>query len=129
MYSRLAEGEVFLNDSGMEAGIQNTVLPTFAAQWDADLIFPVLADRVRRQLLIALARQGGQSATALCGAAHRRLDCTLKHLTAMRSAGLVVMKPDTQDRRRQLYSLTASVPLMKTPDGMVIDFGFCLIRL
>ena len=32
----------------MEAGIQNAVPPTFAAQWDADLIFPVLADRVRR---------------------------------------------------------------------------------
>lgn len=113
----------------MESGIQNSVSPTFAVQWDEDLIFPVLADPVRRRLLIALARKGGQPATTLCNVSHRRLDCTLKHLGSLRTAGLVVMKPDTQDRRRQLYSLTASVPLMNTPTGLVIDFGFCLIRL
>ena len=113
----------------METGNQNAISPTFAAQWDPDFIFPALADPVRRQLLFALARQGNQPASSLCAVSHRRLDCTLKHLSALRSAGLIVMKPDTQDRRRQLYSLTASLPLMNTPSGKVIDFGFCLIRL
>jgi hypothetical protein len=56
------------------------------------------------------------------------LDATLKHLTAMRSAGLLVIAPDPTDGRRMLYSLAPSVPVVKSPEGIVIDFGFCLLR-
>jgi hypothetical protein len=56
------------------------------------------------------------------------LDATLKHLTAMRSAGLLVVTPDPTDGRRMLYSLAPSVPVVKSPEGIAIDFGFCLLR-
>jgi hypothetical protein len=64
----------------------------------------------------------------LRGATGLRLDATLKHLTAMRSAGLLVTMPDPTDGRRMLYSLSPSVPVVKSPEGITIDFGFCLLR-
>ena len=100
-----------------------------APRWEPDLIFPVLADPVRRGLLLALARDGAAPAARLGTAVGRRLDATLKHLVAMRRAGLLVMAPDPADRRRQLYSLSPSVPLAATASGRVVDFGFCLLRL
>lgn len=100
-----------------------------AGSWNPDLIFSVLADPVRRNLLRAIAHGGGQPASVLCGASRRRLDATLKHLVAMRAAGLLVIAPDPVDGRRMLYSLAPTVPLVKTPEGgAVLDFGFVAVR-
>jgi DNA-binding transcriptional ArsR family regulator len=100
-----------------------------AGQWNPDLIFAVLADPVRRNLLRSLAHSGGKPASVLRGASARRLDATLKHLVAMRAAGLLVTAPDPVDGRRQLYSLAPTVPLVKTPEGgAVLDFGFVAVR-
>jgi hypothetical protein len=97
--------------------------------WSPDLIFDVLADAGRRQLLVALAKGGGQPASALCGATRRRLDATLKQLTALRESGLLVTGPDPADGRRQLYWLAPGVPVSRTPDGgVVLDFGFVAVR-
>ncbi|MCX7825809.1 MAG: helix-turn-helix domain-containing protein [Verrucomicrobiae bacterium] len=99
-------------------------------QWNPDLIFSILAEPARRHLLLALAHGKPAPATALQGATQLRLDATLKHLTAMRSAGLLMTSPDPQDGRRTLYTLAPSVPVKKTPEGgTVIDFGFVLLRL
>jgi DNA-binding transcriptional ArsR family regulator len=100
-----------------------------AISWNPDLIFSVLADPARRKVLLALARGGPKAGAVLKTSAGRRLDATLKHLAAMRSAGLVVVLPNPEDGRRQLYGLAPSVPLVKTEAGNVIDFGFCLLRL
>ncbi len=100
-----------------------------APAWKPDLIFSVLAEPARRNVLLAMARSGPQTGSVLKNAAGRRLDATLKHLAAMRSAGLVVVHPNPADGRRQLYGLSPSVPLVKTESGNVIDFGFCLLRL
>jgi DNA-binding transcriptional ArsR family regulator len=101
-----------------------------SAGWNEDLIFSLLADPVRRRLLLNLARCGvGQAASQLNGGVGRRLDATLKHLTALRNAGLLVTQPDKVDARRMLYSLSPAVPLVKTETGSVIDFGFCSLRL
>jgi DNA-binding transcriptional ArsR family regulator len=59
----------------------------------------------------------------------RRLDATLKHLIALRAAGLVVTRPDPVDGRRMLYSLAPTVPVVKTDKGAVMDFGCCVVRL
>jgi hypothetical protein len=40
-----------------------------------------------------------------------------------------VTQPDKVDARRMLYSLSPTVPLVKTETGGVIDFGFCSLRL
>ena len=101
-----------------------------SAGWNEDLIFSLLSDPVRRRLLLNLARCGvGQAASQLNGGVGRRLDATLKHLTALRNAGLLVTQPDKVDARRMLYSLSPAVPLVKTETGSVIDFGFCSLRL
>ena len=54
-------------------------------------------------------------------------DATLKHLTTLRDAGLLLTAPDPQDKRRTLYRLAPSVPVVKTETGMAIDFGFCVL--
>lgn len=100
-----------------------------ASSCDPDLIFPMLADPVRRRLLLAVARNGGQPASVLKDGVGRRLDATLKQLKAMLDAGLLVATPDRVDKRRMLYALAPSVPVVKTETGAVIDFGFCLLRL
>ncbi len=111
----------------------NTQPPTTVpatGQWNPDLIFSVLAEPARRHVLLSLAGGKPKAATDLQGATRLRLDATLKHLSAMRSAGLLVTSPDRTDGRRTLYSLAPSVPVQKTPEGrIVIDFGFCMLRL
>ena len=99
------------------------------APWNPDEIFPVLADPARRRLLLALARGGPQAGALLMHTVGKRLSATVKHLTAMRAAGLLVMETDPADGRRMRYGLSPAVPLMKTGTGAVIDFGFCLLRL
>ncbi len=47
----------------------------------------------------------------------------------MRSEGLLVVKPDPTDARRQLYSLVPAIPVVTTESGQVINFGFCMVRL
>jgi DNA-binding transcriptional ArsR family regulator len=98
------------------------------AQWKPDKVFSVLAEPARRAILRSLATGTPKSASQLRGATGLRLDATLKHLSAMRSAGLLVTTPDSVDGRRMLYSLSPSVPVVKTPEGAAIDFGFCLLR-
>ena len=99
-----------------------------AAAWNEDLIYSMLADPVRRQLLLTLAQNGGQPASGLMSGVGRRLDATLKQLTTLREAGLLVTTPDRVDKRRVLYSLAPSVPVVKTETGVTIDFGFCQLR-
>lgn len=103
--------------------------PPPAPAWDPEVIFPVLADPVRRRLLLSLARGAVSPASVLKGGVGRRLDATLKHLIAMRAAGLVVTRPDPADGRRMLYSLAPAVPVVKTDKGAVMDFGCCVVRL
>ena len=103
-------------------------VPNFP-QWNPDVIFPVLADPARRRLLLALARGGPQAGALLMHGVGKRLSATVKHLTAMRAAGLLVMESDPLDGRRMRYALSPAVPLVKTETGAVIEFGFCLLRL
>lgn len=100
-----------------------------APTWNEDAVYAMLADPVRRRVLLAVARNGGQPASVLMGSAGRRLDATLKHLTALRTAGLLVTTPDRTDGRRLLYALAPTVPFAKTETGAVLDFGFLLVRL
>jgi DNA-binding transcriptional ArsR family regulator len=125
----LARWRPFLKDAGMPDTAPPPVPVPNVSPWDADKIFLMLVEPARRRILAALASGNAQPATSLKGCTRLRLDATFKHLTAMRKAGLLVMKPDQTDGRRMLYSLAPSVPVVKTETGAVIDFGFCLIRL
>ena len=95
---------------------------------DADTVFASLGDRTRRRLLLALSDGQPRRATALTPASGKRFDATLKHLIALRNAGLIVAAPDPADSRRQRYALAPSVNVAQTPEGRTMDFGYCLVR-
>lgn len=109
--------------------MSDATLPVNPVSWDPDLIYWALAEPPRRQILLALASRGPQPAGDLLGATRRRLDATLKHLQTLRSAGLVTRQENSRDGRKYLYALTPQVPLAKTDKGVVLDFGFLLVRL
>ncbi|MCX6901785.1 MAG: MarR family winged helix-turn-helix transcriptional regulator [Verrucomicrobia bacterium] len=101
-----------------------------SGRWKPDEIFSTLALPPRRRVLLALAHGKASTATGMEGASKLRLDATLKHLTALRKAGMLLTSPDPTDARQTLYMLAPSVPVKKTPEGgTVIDFGFVLLRL
>lgn len=94
----------------------------------ADTVYAALGDPTRRRLLQILADGQGRTATVLAGNVGKRLDATLKHLVALRGAGLVVTAENPQDGRRQLYHLSPAIPATKTERGWELDFGYCLVR-
>lgn len=93
-----------------------------------DTLYAVLGDPTRRRLLQLLADGRASTATALAGNVGKRLDATLKHLVALRAAGLVITQENPQDRRRLLYRLPPAIHTAKTEHGWVIDFWHCLVR-
>lgn len=95
----------------------------------ADTVFAALGEPTRRRILVALFDRQPRTATVLARAAGKRLDATLKHLFALRNAGLIVAEQDRVDGRRQAYQLAPSVKVAETPEGRTMDFGYCLIRL
>ncbi|MDB6026390.1 MAG: hypothetical protein JWM68_2613 [Verrucomicrobiales bacterium] len=94
--------------------------------WDEDLIYHVLNHKFRRSLLLCLARGGPRPASQLGGI---KLGSTIKQLVEMIEAGLVVKSPNPKDGRQPIYGLVPAVPVVKTETGVVIDFGFCVVRL
>jgi len=56
-------------------------------------------------------------------------DRTFKHLVLLVKAGLLVTAPDPNDGRKTRYGLSPKVPVTKTADGVVLDFGCCVVRL
>ena len=94
----------------------------------ADTVYAALGDPTRRRLLQILAHGQGRTATALAGSVNKQLDATLKHLTHLRGAGLVVTAENPQDGRRLLYRLAPAIPVTKTERGWEMDFGYWLVR-
>jgi DNA-binding transcriptional ArsR family regulator len=96
---------------------------------DADTVFATLGEPSRRRLLVALFDGQPRTGTVLARAINKRLSATLKHLGALRDAGLLVTEQDKVDGRRQAYRLAPSVKLATTAEGRTMDFGYCLIRV
>ena len=94
----------------------------------ADTVHAALGDPTRRRLLQILADGQGRTATVLAGNVGKRLDATLKHLVALRNAGLIVASQDATDGRRQAYTLAPSIIVTDSPAGKTMDFGYCLVR-
>ncbi len=94
----------------------------------ADTVYAALGDPTRRRLLQILAHGKGYTATVLASNVGKRLDATLKHLVALRGAGLVITAENPQDGRRFLYHLAPGIPVTKTDAGWEMDFGYCLVR-
>jgi len=94
----------------------------------ADTVYAALGDPTRRRLLQILADGQGRTASVLAGGVGKRLDATLKHLVALRGAGLVITAENPQDGYRLLYHLAPAIPATKTERGWEMDFGYCLVR-
>ena len=97
--------------------------------WDQDAVYMMLGDPRRRKMLRALAEKASQRAWDLAPSGIHSMDNERKHLVQLRAAGLVVMKPDERDARRQLYSLAPILPVRTTEAGYTFDFGFCSVTL
>src|SRR4051812_13984310 len=98
-------------------------------EFDAEVIFPIVADATRRQLLARLAAGKSLAASQMAPGASRRLDAVLKHLAALRAAGLILINADTADRRRQLYTLSPAVTVRTVAGRLELDFGCCVVRM
>ena len=97
---------------------------------DQNLIYAALGDPVRRRLLQILADGTPRTVGGLAPSVARTPDCTLKHLTALRDATLILTQPNPADSRRQLYILTPNVKVTKTETGVrEIDFGCVVMRV
>ena len=97
--------------------------------WKPDEVFSILAEPARRRLLCMIASGQSLPATGLQGASRLRLDATLKHLVALKKAGMVTTAPDPSDGRRMLYGLSPNMSVVTTAEGRALDFGCCLVRL
>ncbi len=94
----------------------------------ADTVFAALGDSTRRRILLAMADGKPRTATAVTSFSGKRFDATLKHLIALRNAGLIVAFQDAVDGRRQAYTLAPSTIVTDAPEGKTMDFGYCLVR-
>lgn len=104
--------------------------PAVPATRSADQLFAALGDPVRRRILLILSDGRLRTASELKISANRKLDATLKHLVALRAAGLVVTRENPADGRRQLYTLAPGVVSRPSATGgREIDFGPCVVRL
>ncbi len=95
---------------------------------DADTVFAALSERTRRRILLAMADGKPRTATAVAGLSGKKFDATLKHLIALRNAGLIVAAQDAVDGRRQAYTLAPSLIVTDAPEGKTMDFGYCVVR-
>ncbi|MDB6025430.1 MAG: hypothetical protein JWM68_1653 [Verrucomicrobiales bacterium] len=100
--------------------------PKTTHQWDEDTVFFALGQPLRRRVFLKLARVGPKPGSQLTSGP--QLGTTLKQLAILCKTGLVVKAPNPDDRRQPLYALAPLVPLTRTENGGVIDFGFCLLR-
>ena len=94
----------------------------------ADTVFAALGDATRRRILLGMADGKPRTATAVATFSGKRFDATLKHLVALRNAGLIVASQDATDGRRQAYTLAPSIIVTDSPAGKTMDFGYCLVR-
>jgi DNA-binding transcriptional ArsR family regulator len=103
---------------------------TDPAQRQRDVLFALLADPVRQRILELLADGKPHTASGTARHVRRRLDAALKHLIALREAGVALTQPDPVDSRRQLYTLAPQFPVHRSETGRVeVDLGCCLVRL
>ncbi len=117
-----------MNDPAAPAPDPATARPVLH-EFDADVIFPIVADPIRRQLLETLAAGKPLAASQIAPGASRRLDAVLKHLAALKAAGLILVNSDPVDRRRQLYSLSPAVTVRSVGGRRELDFGCCVMRM
>lgn len=113
----------------MNAPAAFPTVPVTVKTVDADTVFAALADPTRRRILQALSDRVPRTATKVQHITGKRHSATIKQLTALRDAGLLISTPDKDDGRRQAYSLPPSIPVGVSEDGRkTVDFGYCLLR-
>jgi hypothetical protein len=113
----------------MFPGEQGTINAADAKIWDADVVFKLFADPVRRGMVLAIARGGALPPSRIRAAVGKNLDSTMKRLNAVRSSRLVSIASDDSDKRLQMYSLVPSVQVVAEEGKRWLRFGFLDVPL
>ena len=58
-----------------------------------------------------------------------QITAALKHLVALREAGLITMNPTPADGHRNEYLLSVGIPVTRTEKGLEMDFDCCVVRV
>lgn len=93
-----------------------------------DAVFAMLSEGNRRSILRALADGQLHHAPSIGAGGRLQRDLARKHMAALVKSGLVEAQPDPQNGNRQLYRLAPMVKVTTTPEGRMLDFGYCILR-
>ncbi|MDB6027652.1 MAG: hypothetical protein JWM68_3875 [Verrucomicrobiales bacterium] len=97
-------------------------------RWDADTVFRVVNDPMRRRIIRALAGGGWKTALELGVGPGSRRHTVLKHFTVLCKSGIVVRKENPQDARKPLHGLAPGVVVCQGEKSFTVDFGRGMIR-
>ena len=96
-------------------------------RWDADDVYLMVNDPLRRRIIRALANGGWKMALELGGGPGNRRHTVLKHFKVLCKSGILIQKENQNDLRQPLYALVSSVVVCQTEDAVTVDFGCCLL--
>ena len=98
-------------------------------RFDADEVYFLLSDPVRRQFIRALADGELRTGVEMNAASGKKRHAYTKDLAMMLKAGILVQKGNPHDRRSVLYGFAPGVGLCRKDDYLIVDLGSAVFRL
>ncbi|MDB6029421.1 MAG: hypothetical protein JWM68_5644, partial [Verrucomicrobiales bacterium] len=86
-------------------------------RWDADEVYLMVNDPMRRRIIRAFANGGWKMALELGVGPGNKRHTLLKHFKVLCKAGILVQKENPNDLRQPLYALVPSVVVCQTEDA------------
>jgi hypothetical protein len=96
--------------------------------FDADTVFLMINDPVRRSVIHGLAHGQYVVLSTLSAGAGSSRSNYLKHITALCDAGVIVRKENPKNVRQPLFALSPKAVVCKSGDRLTIDFGCYTLR-
>jgi hypothetical protein len=104
-----------------------STLPSSVRKWKTEEVFLALNHSFRRQIIRSLAISMKTALQINAGSGLRRYT-SLKQLTLLCEAGIVVQTENAKDRRQPFYALAPGVVVCHGEDYFTVDFGCCMLR-
>lgn len=128
------EGKKMLDFGFLKAPVDaRETLPTVARKdgspWESSMVYHVLRDPIRREIIVRLAQTPALVGEELNPKADHKISTALKQLRVLCAAGWLVKTLNERDGRRPLYSLSPDLPLVRNGNGIAFEFGFCTVIL
>src|SRR4051812_48602755 len=93
------------------------------SQLDTDEIFRMVNDPHRRKIIRSLADGGWKTALDVNAGSGRKRHGSLKHLTVLCNAGLLVKKDNPNDLRQPLFALAPEMTISRSAEVLTVGFG------